>query len=272
MQTDEKQSDTGDTKASNPSEHESLTSDTSFSVSQFADMSSDIENKTEGATNSTAKKSKVGKLATVLKGNASVVSDKQVPSGSTKKLPVSQTNVESGDGKTQGVVTPYESKPSGINDKDKTIPTLDTNIAINNEAAKQKGAAASVGAINPKHVGSPHKSDSRFKSDNSTYCAAGDITDSSISDIYDIEYAHMQHKIALWHKHKKAKLEKAAEEAKLHVRQQATHELEESCYTRVFRQFILCLGQSFYLCAQLILYANNTELMFSLYIMTTIYC
>ena len=67
-----------------------------------------------------------------------------------------------------------------------------------------------------------------FKSDTSTYGGAGDITDSSISEIYDNEYAQMKQKCVIWCKRKQAKLEKAAEEAKIRAHKQATEELEKS--------------------------------------------
>ena len=56
----------------------------------------------------------------------------------------------------------------------------------------------------------------------------GDITDTSISDIFENEYAQMKQKSIIWHKCKQAKLQKAAEEAKVCARKKVTEELEES--------------------------------------------
>ena len=55
-----------------------------------------------------------------------------------------------------------------------------------------------------------------------------ELTDSSISEIYEMEYANMKQKIAIWRKRKHKKLVKAAKEAKVCARIKATKELEES--------------------------------------------
>ena len=196
-------------------EPDSLASDTSFSVSQFADISSDVDK--IDATD----KSKVGQSDTLLQTKTQVALDKDNSNVIAKVDNLK--NIES---------VPANNSISIGHSGDNVSVKVDTNKNIqsvkSSTPTNSKSVTETVIRKVTNDIGSPHKSKSSVKSDTSTYGGAGDITDSSISEIYDNEYVQMKQKCVIWHKCKQAKLEKAAEEAKICACKQATEELEKS--------------------------------------------
>ena len=177
----------------------SLTSDTPFSASQFVDVSSDVDKKEAYNTHKKAQLSKVGEsdVASNLKGNNVSRNATDIPA---KHCEIVSTHDDIEKGEPTSIVNVMmvtkipiclhntKSLSKVCNKTNKTQGELTENEVKVNEQDGDNNPKQSKRDIVAQP--SPPISD--------TAGEHAELTDSSISEIYETEYANMKQKIAIW--------------------------------------------------------------------------